>query len=490
MAFEENEDAHTATEAAHEAPPACSIKHDSYFDGKHISDKHRKLFGVIMLAYFFEQMDNMNFGYVAQAMFDSWNLTTVQSNNAMGLILSFYFVGMTLGGFLGGMLSDLIGRRKTFLGAILLFSSCSIITGLPLDNLYVFIIARALTGFGVFCMMVCSQVYIAEMTPADSRGKWQGIIGTVGFCAIPVVGLICTIVIPLSPSAWRLIFFFGGTGFIAYLLGVKYLMESPRWLVSQGRVQEAERVVTYFTGESCSLQAVAAKNCDQKPNVKENLLGIVSNKYIGRTLLLLLVFVCLAPSNFIFSTWLPKLLQTIYVVDPENGEFLRAFSQREALAMMTAVTCGNPLGCFISSRIADFGGRKIPLALCMGIAAAACMAFAFAPVNGILLVMLGLIICAMGMAATMIMMTYTAEHFPTRMRNTATGTLNGSGRLAVSGMQMVIPVLLLAFGANASQHNPDVRIVLTVCGILMVIPIPFILKCGQRTGGKPLEEIS
>ena len=76
---------------------------------------------------------------------------------------------MTFGGLTGGIISDIIGRRQTFLFSILLFSSMSVLNGLT-NNLTVFMISRALTGFGIFCMMVVSIAYIAEMTPGESRG--------------------------------------------------------------------------------------------------------------------------------------------------------------------------------------------------------------------------------------------------------------------------------------------------------------------------------
>ena len=76
--------------------------------------------------------------------------------------------------FFGGVISDFIGRRKTFLISIATFSFFSVLNGFT-DNFHVFVIARSMTGFGVFCLMVCSQAYIAEMAPAESRGKWQNL---------------------------------------------------------------------------------------------------------------------------------------------------------------------------------------------------------------------------------------------------------------------------------------------------------------------------
>ena len=94
-----------------------------------------------MGAYFFEQLDNWNFGFIAPALAQSWNLQMTD----IATIVFWYFVAMTTGGFMGGIISDFIGRRKTFLGAILVFSIASMVTGFT-DNFVVFTIFRALTG--------------------------------------------------------------------------------------------------------------------------------------------------------------------------------------------------------------------------------------------------------------------------------------------------------------------------------------------------------
>lgn len=470
------------------ASAECVLKRTGgYFDGLAVSGQHRKIFFIIMLAYFFEQMDNINFGYVAMAMFSTWGLGPQEANHAMGLILTFYFIGMTLGGFLGGVISDLIGRRKTFLGSIVVFSVTSIITGLPIDNVYVFATIRAMTGFGVFCMMVCSQVYIAEMAPAESRGKWQGLIGAVGFCAVPAVGLLCAAVVPMAPEAWRFIFFFGGLGMVGFFLGVRHLKESPRWLVNRNRKEEAEEVIRGITGVEVDLSQESGK-AECRQSVLSILGGMFTGRYRGRTLLLLALFCCVTPATFIFTTWTAKLLAGMQALDPATGEAVSAFSQRTALTIMSAITCGTPFGCFVASRIAEMGGRKLPLCGSFLVAGLAALGFAYAPPSAPLLWALGFTICAALMSGNMIMFTYASESFPTRMRNTANGTLNGAGRLAVSACQSLIPILLLAF-AGMGGLNSDVHTIMLFCAFFFVLPLPLVLFFGARTGGKSLEEI-
>jgi putative MFS transporter len=434
---------------------------NNYFDGLPVRGVHRLLFFLIMAAYFFEQFDNWNFGFIAPALSKSWGLKPTD----IATILFWYFIGMTSGGFIGGIVSDFIGRRKTFLASIIIFSVSSIITGYT-DNFVVFTLFRALTGFGVFCMMVTSQAYIAEMAPCESRGMWQGRVAAIGFCAVPVVALICRLVIPMSEEAWRYIFYAGGIGLVAFALGLKYLKESPRWLVAHGRIEEAEEVVASLTGKDIDLSAAAAQ-VQPKISVLEVLTGMFTRKYIGRTCLLMLLFICITPAGFLLTTWTTQLLKML------------GFTVEETLTAMTIISIGVPVGCFINSLVSDLGGRKIPIVVlgCL----AAVFAFIFGSVKGlVLLTLFGFIVTVVNMAVNFSLFSYTAESYPTRMRNTATGFHNGLARLSVSASQPLIPMIHQAYGFLG---------IFTSVAVLFFLPMIPLLLWGKRTGGKSLEEI-
>lgn len=435
---------------------------NNYFDGLEVSNAHKIVFFIIMMAYFFEQMDNWNFGFIAPALMKSWKLTMTQVSQ----ITFAYFMAMTLGGLTGGIISDFIGRRKTFLGAIFLFSAASVANGFA-TSLSMFIITRALTGFGVFCMMVTSQAYIAEMAPAATRGKWQGLTAAVGFCAAPFIGLLCTMIIPLSPEAWRYIFYFGAFGFVAFAVGLKYLKESPRWLVSQGRVGEAEKVIQQITGIDVDLSE-AASVVVPRQRVTEVLVGMFSLKYIKRTLVLLTVIVISTPATFVVTNWTTTLLNQ------------RGLGVAECLQASFILMIGVPAGLFISSAVSDKGGRKIPLAVLNTLAAV--LAFVFGRVSGFLpIVTVGFLLIACIMAGGFISFSYIAESYPTKMRNTATGTHNALGRFATSGFQLLIPVLFAQYKFVG---------VYSVVALMLILPVVVLLIWGMRTGGKSLEEIS
>lgn len=436
---------------------------NNYFDGLPVSRSHIGLFLLIVLAYFFEQLDNNNFAFVAPALIKSWGIKMED----IAHITSLYFLGMTLGGLLGGVISDFIGRRKTFLASIVIFSVASIINGFAHD-LTTFAISRAVTGFGIFCMMVVSIAYISEMSPGESRGKWQNMTAGIGFLAMPVIGIIARIVVPMHDEAWRYIFWMGGLGLIGFLFGLKYLKESPRWLVAKGRVAEAEKIVFELTGRQVDLSE-AAKKVPPKENVREVLVGMFSRAYIKRTVVLLVSFVTVCIPGFVFMAWNPTLLQQ------------KGFTLEQSLFASTLIILGAPVGCFLSSFVSDKGGRKIPIGV-MGLCfAALSIVYANLGNNLTMIIAVGMGMNAFNLAASFTLFSYVAESYPTKMRNTATGFHNAMGRLSVAGSQLMVPVIFAKFGFAG---------VFTTIATCLIILGFTVLIFGERTGGKSLEEVA
>lgn len=435
---------------------------NNYFDGLEVTRVHKIIFGIIMLAYFFEQMDNWNFGFIAPALMQSWGITMAD----LGKINFAYFVAMTLGGLSGGVISDFIGRRKTFLGSIFVFSIASIANAFA-PNVAIFTLTRALTGFGIFCMMVTSQVYIAEMSPSATRGKWQSLTASVGFMAAPLIGILCRVIIPVHPDAWRVIFLLGGFGLIGFVLGLKYLKESPRWLVAQNRVDEAEKVVEELTNVKVDLSE-AASHVEAKISALEVLIGMFSQKYIKRTFVILAFVIMTVPAGFVITNWTPTLLSQ------------RGLSVNDTLLASTLLMFGVPAGCYLSSLIADKGGRKIPMAV-MAFSVAV-ISVIFGKIEGFIpIVVFGFIMISCNMAMNFITFSYIAENYPTKMRNTSAGIHNAAGRLATSFLQLMVPVVFAQY-KFAGVYN--------MVAILVCLPIAVLLLWGVRSGGKSLEEIS
>jgi len=250
------------------------------------------------------------------------------------------------------------------------------------------------------------------------------------------------------------------------LLGVKYVQESPRWLVAQNRVDEAERMVEAISGVKVDLSA-AAKNVETRHSLKETLVGMFSKKYLKRTLVLATFVILTTPATFVVTVWTPMLLNR------------RGFSMEDSLLASFILMIGVPVGCYIASLISDKGGRKLPL--CATAVAGSFFGLLFSQVTTFLpAVLFGFCLIACIMSLSFISYSYIAESYPTKMRNTSVGIHLAGGRFATSFMQPLVPVIFAGSGFVG---------VYSVVAALLVLPVFVVLMWGMRTGGKSLEEI-
>ena len=166
-----------------------------------------------------------------------------------GLILAMSLIGGTVITTISGPVSDRIGRRPVLIiSSVLYFVSGLIMLLAP--NVYVLLLARLIDGFGIGLAITIVPVYISETAPPEIRGQLNTLpqfTGSSGmflsYCMVFAMSL-------MDLPSWRFmlgilsiisVFYFG--------LTVLYLPESPRWLVSKGRMIEAKRVLQRLRGK-------------------------------------------------------------------------------------------------------------------------------------------------------------------------------------------------------------------------------------------------
>ncbi|KAM3394362.1 monosaccharide-sensing protein 2 [Capsicum galapagoense] len=165
-----------------------------------------------------------------------------------GLIVAMSLIGATVITTFSGPVSDMLGRRPMLIiSSVLYFLSGLVMLWAP--NVYVLLLARLLDGFGIGLAVTLVPVYISETAPPEIRGQlntfpqFTGSLGMfLSYCM--VFGLSLT----QAPS-WRLMLGVLSIPSLAYFFfALFYLPESPRWLVSKGRMKEAKRVLQRLRG--------------------------------------------------------------------------------------------------------------------------------------------------------------------------------------------------------------------------------------------------
>jgi SP family sugar:H+ symporter-like MFS transporter len=193
----------------------------------------------------------------------TFNLTRLETGFNVAAIL----VGCAVGAFIAGRLADLIGRRTVMIIAAIFFLLSALAAG-DAPSSVVFIVARFIGGLGVGAASILCPAYISEVTPARSRGKLASlqqvmiIIGLTGaFLANYVLAKVAggsTAMLWLGYPAWRWMFWMQVVPAAIFLIMLLVIPESPRFLVSRGRLAQAQVVLTRIFGASEAQRKVEA----------------------------------------------------------------------------------------------------------------------------------------------------------------------------------------------------------------------------------------
>ena len=168
------------------------------------------------------------------------------SNSDIGLAGSAYLAGAVFGALFFGWLTDRLGRKRLFFITLAVYMTATAATALSW-NLWSFVLFRFLTGAGIGGEYTAINSTIQELVPARVRG-WTDLVINGSFWVGAAIGAAGSIVL-LDPEllpidvGWRVAFLLGaGLSVIIFFIRM-WIPESPRWLITHGRAEEAKAIV-------------------------------------------------------------------------------------------------------------------------------------------------------------------------------------------------------------------------------------------------------
>jgi len=188
----------------------------------------------------------------------------------IGWAMSSALVGCLAGSLVSGGLSDRFGRKRLLILSAVLFTGTGILTALA-PNFSFFIANRLLGGVAIGLASNLSPMYIAEISPAEVRGKFVSVNQltiVIGILAAQLVNWL--IARPVAPGAtaadilnswngqvgWRWMFGAEAVPAFLFFLLMFTVPESPRWLVKNGRERDAEKVLARVGGAGFAAKAM------------------------------------------------------------------------------------------------------------------------------------------------------------------------------------------------------------------------------------------
>lgn len=192
---------------------------------------------IIGAATFFDGYTVIAIAYAMPVLAKEWSLSGTQ----IGMILSAGYLGQLFGALLFGWLAERIGRMKVLTFTILLFVSMDVAC-LFASSAAMMIAFRFIQGIGTGGEVPVASAYINELIGSKKRGKFFLLYEVMFLLGLVGAGIIGYFLVPIY--GWKAMF---AVGLIPAMLLIPlrfFLFESPRWLASKGRLDEADRIVT------------------------------------------------------------------------------------------------------------------------------------------------------------------------------------------------------------------------------------------------------
>jgi MFS transporter, putative metabolite:H+ symporter len=433
-------------------PPRTRVDVEDVLRRGGFTSFHRRAVAVTGFAWTFVAMEILLVGFTVPVFIGLWDI----SGSLAGWITASALAGSLVGSVIFGRLADVIGRRRIFVGAILWYASFTALTALAWGPWSVSGF-RFLAGIGLGALLVVDPSMLSEYLPPQNRGRFLVFLDffwPVGL--LLATGLSWVFLDQVGgENGWRYLFLAASfPAFLAFVARLN-LPESPYWLARRGRTKEAAGVLEEITG-----RPVSADELDVPEERRGSVRELVSEKLRGRSAMIVLVWIALNISYYGLFLWLPFVLQ-----DEQD------FSINVYLLLALSALSQFP-GYAASIWLVERIGRKPTLTLFLALGGVSALTFALADTQAVYVASL-FFVGFFNLGAWGAVYPYTAELFPTHVRSSAFGMVEGFGKGAAIGgpylfgalidwsgdtvWSLVFVALVMAAGATAMLFGRETR---------------------------------
>lgn len=387
--------------------------------------------------------------------------TPASAAGYIGLPTLLNLIGYIVGALVLAPFADRFGRRNMLLITLLLTGIGSLYTAFVGDYAN-FIIARTITGIGIGADLAIVNTYISEVAPVSARGKYIALNFIVGGVIGSLLGIWLALYLttPAAPfpaglpfaiatvagrvfqgSGWRIIY---GVGAALAIIGVLLrfeLPESPRWLISVGRINEADRIVT-------RMEDAASKRIAELPALPTALPVTTSVKRVGYGEILGNPLY-LRRAALVLVLWLLVYAATYSIV---SGGTVILVALGYAPPVAGLIVAIGALGQLIGGYLAYVWAERIERQIWMLIAAITTLAGGIISAAGghssFIIALIGIFLIWIGIAIFIpISYAWSTENFPTRARAVGFALGDGIGHIGGGIAVLVVTSIIGSLGA-------------------------------------------
>lgn len=419
----------------------------------------RKLLWICGAGWAADAMEVLIISFVLPAVMKAWNLSSQQA----GFLGTAIFVGMLLGAWFWGTLSDYIGRRWGFQLTVAMDSVFGFLSALA-PNFPVLVLLRALTGFGVGGTLPVDYAIFAEFLPREKRGHYLVILESFWALGTVVAAGLAWLLVPRLGWRW-LLAISAVPGIIIYFIR-RYVPESPRYLLISGREQEALAVLNQVAKENgASVRFAALAPVPRTTRV--TVTALWRGPYARITLMLWIVWFAISLGYYGVFIWLPRIFVQ------QGFTFLRTYQNVFLMALAQLP------GYFSAAYLVERWGRKPTLGVYLVLSGV--FTYLFAVANNLSAILAAAIwMSFFNLGAWGALYAYTPELYPTEMRTTGMGWASGMTRIA-GALAPILGGYLLPI---------SLPLALTVYAAAFILGGLTVLVLGRETRGQPLGDVA
>jgi MFS transporter, putative metabolite:H+ symporter len=432
-------------------------------DEAKISPLHRRVVGLIAAGYFFDVIDFTIFGALVPFLLQSKFATGAE----VAAIGSATIFGMFLGTAGQGEFTDRFGRRFIYQFNLLLFGTFTIL-GAFAPSVTLLVVCRFIAGIGLGAEQPLAFAYAGEYSPKRIRGRILAIVHFIGGACVWPIGTALVLLFgnfaTMPEHVWRGVWLLIGVGALIVWVFRFTLPESPRFLATHGRGDEALKVLERLgiKGPTEPLSSDAASNTKSDP------IGIVFRMFPVRVVAGMICFTAFFGVAIGLGAWLPNMMNA------------KGFSITKSLQYTLVMNFAVPCASIFMMYALDKYGRKIT-SVCAFVAAGL-MAIVFANAGTPMELMIaGFIMVFFVQVAGNSMQIFTSEVFPTNARASGFGLASGVGRLATA---FIMPTILWV------QTGWGLTTVFVCLAIMLLIAAAAVTQLGPEARQKSLDEIA
>jgi MFS family permease len=438
---------------------------------------HVLILVLVAFGALFDAIEQYNVGLAAPLIAAQWSL----SNAQVGLLTTLTFAGMALGSLIAGVTGDKYGRRITYMYNLVLYTVGALLAAFAPDIGWL-LVARFIVGIGLGGELNTGLTLVAELMPTKFRGAAVATVNVAagGLGIFASSALAALVLGPLESSlggptvAWR--WLLGLLALPALLVFVYrwFLPESPRYLLVEGRVDEANQVLSRLaanrlrpTKDMKVTRYIDVAEGERLPRQRVRLAEIFQGRLTRNTVVIWVVSAMTFGAQVTITVFMPTVLVS------------RGFDVSTSLAYTTVINIGGLVGAVLAS---VFGFRfKRRLVLGYGSVVAVVVAVAFgASTNLAMILVLGGLLQLMFILLNTTTWVWAPELYPTRVRAFGTGASVTVALVAASLIPLLAGIIFDAAGAVG---------MFVMVGVMYVV-MAAAVRFGPETQGVSLEDVS